>query len=144
MGKEIKKGSKVSVHFIGKFEDGEIFDSSYDTEPLDFEVGTGEIVKGFEAGIMGMKEGEKKSFAVSCEDGYGLFDDELVVEVPKDEIPEEEGELKQGMVVFLEGEDGEEYDFVVQEIKKDVYVLDGNHPLAGEDLFFEVEVLSIK
>ncbi|MEI7597521.1 MAG: FKBP-type peptidyl-prolyl cis-trans isomerase [Bacteroidota bacterium] len=143
MGKEIKKGSKVSVHFIGKFEDGEIFDSSYDTEPLDFEVGTGDIVKGFEDGIMGMKAGEKKSFPVSCEDGYGLFDDELVIEVPKEEIPEGE-EIKPGVVIFLEGEDGEEYDFVVQEVKDDVYVLDGNHPLAGEDLFFEVEVLSVK
>ena len=142
MGKIIKKGSKVSLHFIGKFEDGEIFDSSYETEPLDFEVGTGEIVKGFEEGVLGMKEGEKKSFAVSCEDGYGLFDDELVVEVPKEEIPEGE-EIKPGVIVFLEGEDGEEYDFVVQEVRDDVYVLDGNHPLAGEDLFFEVEILSV-
>lgn len=142
MEKQIKKGSKVNLHFIGKFDDGEIFENSYETESLAFEVGKGEIIKGFETAVMGLKAGDKKTFAVGCEDAYGLYDEELVVEVPKTEIPDVD-DLEVGAVVFLQGEEGEEYDFVVQEISGDIVLLDGNHPLAGEDLNFEIEILTV-
>jgi len=144
MEKKIQKGSQVTVHFIGKFDDGQVFESSIEqNDPLSFKMGEGEIIQGFEDNIMGMAEGEKKTFVVGCEEAYGLYDDELVIEVPKEELGDLEG-LEPGMLVYLDGEEeGEKFEFILQEVGKDTVFLDGNHPLAGEDLHFEVEVLKV-
>lgn len=144
MEKKIQKDSQVTVHFIGKFDDGEVFESSVEqNDPLDFKMGEGEIIQGFEDNIIGMAEGDKKKFVVGCEDAYGLYDEELVIEVPKEELGDLDG-VEPGMLVYLDGEEeGEKFEFILLEVGKDTVVLDGNHPLAGEDLHFDVEVLKV-
>jgi peptidylprolyl isomerase len=138
----ITRGNTVEVHYTGKFVDGEVFDSSEGKDPLQFEVGSGQIIPGFENAIIGKQIGEKVTVTVSPEQAYGPVREDLVVEVPADKMP---GPVEVGQLLQADGGDeGQIVQVIVREVKEDVVVIDGNHPLAGRDLVFEIEVVSIQ
>jgi|Deesub1362A_J573_1020465.scaffolds.fasta_scaffold07110_2 peptidylprolyl isomerase len=139
--KVVKDGSRVKLHYTLKVE-GEIIDSSRDREPFVFQVGSNQVIPGFEKGIKGMKVGEKKSFKVLPKDGYGEVNKEAIQEVPKEKMPKGI-ELKPGMTLYVSGGGGYPMPVKVVEVKKDVVVIDFNHPLAGKTLNFDVEILEI-
>lgn len=135
----IKKGSKVKVHYTGKLENGKVFDTSVEKDPLEVVVGQSGLIKGFEEGLMGMKEGEKKTIEITPEDAYGQLIEGRTQEVEKSALPEE---IQVGMALQANGEVGTMV-VTVKEIKEETVVLDANHPLAGKDLIFELEVLEV-
>jgi peptidylprolyl isomerase len=137
----ITKGNTVEVHYTGRFVDGEVFDSSEGKDPLQFEVGSGQIIPGFENAILGKQIGEKVTVTVSPEQAYGPMREDLVVEVPSDKMP---GPVEVGQLLQADGGEGQVVQVIVREVKEDVVIIDGNHPLAGQDLIFEIEVVSIQ
>lgn len=137
----ITKGNTVEVHYTGKFVDGEVFDSSEGNNPLQFEVGSGQIIPGFENAIMGKQIGEKVTVKVAPEEAYGPIREDLVVEVPVDKMP---GQVEVGQLLQADSGDGQTVQVIVREVKEDVIVIDGNHPLAGQELIFDIEVVSIQ
>lgn len=138
-----KKGDTVQVHYTGKLTTGEIFDSSEGREPLQFEVGAGQMIPGFDKGVEGMAVGDKKTINIIPAEAYGERVDDHVIPFPKQNIPEEM-ELEVGQSLQLSDPMGNPVPVVVQEIKEDVVLLDANHPLAGKELVFEVEMVSIQ
>lgn len=142
MAEKVKKGDTIQVHYTGKFEDDKEFDSSLNRQPLQFEVGAGRVIKGFEDAVIGMQAGEKKTVTVSAEDAYGSFDENLLIEIPKKNVPE--GVTPEvGMRLQLVNQQGQAAHVVVTEILDKTVRLDANHPLAGKTLVFDLEVLEI-
>ena len=137
----VTQGSTVEVHYTGKFVDGEVFDSSEGKDPLQLEVGSGQIIPGFENAIMGKQIGEKVTVQVPADQAYGQIREDLYVEVPMDKMP---GEVEVGQLLQADSGDGQVVQVIVKEVKEDTIVIDGNHPLAGQDLVFEIEVVSIQ
>ena len=135
------KGRKVAVHYRGTLDDGEEFDSSQDREPLEFVVGSGELIPGFEKAVVGMEPGQEKTVSLEPEDAYGPYEDELVIEGPRNSFPEAEIRLGQSFTVHLN--DGEEAVGRVVRVAGDTVALDFNHPLAGKRLTFHVHVVSV-
>jgi len=140
---QVNKGDKVSVHYTGKLNDGSIFDSSLNrNEPLVFVVGEASVIKGFDDALILMAPGEKKTVIIKPEEGYGEYQDDLIIEFPLNEFPENfSPEL--GMELQLNDEEGNIFTVTVVEILEDAAILDANHPLAGQDLIFEIELISI-
>ncbi|WP_126993849.1 FKBP-type peptidyl-prolyl cis-trans isomerase [Thermosipho globiformans] len=136
----IKSGDKVKVHYVGKFEDGEVFDSSVGKEPLEFVVGMNQVIPGFEEGLMGMEVGEKKTINVPFEKAYGPYREDLVFPVEKSKLPED---VAVDHLLEVHQPDGSSFVVRVSDIKDDMAYLDANHPLAGKNLVFEVEIVSI-
>jgi FKBP-type peptidyl-prolyl cis-trans isomerase SlpA len=136
---KIENGKKVKVHYTGKHVGGEVFDTSEGREPLEFTVGEGMMIKGFENGLMGMETGEKKTFEIEPSEAYGEAREDLFTEVDKTQLPEgtTEGQTLQAMT-----EQGP-INVTVKEFKEDVAVLDMNHPLAGKKLVFDLEVVEV-
>ncbi|MBX3238859.1 MAG: peptidylprolyl isomerase [Chitinophagaceae bacterium] len=139
---QAKKGDKVRVHYTGRLTDGNQFDSSAGREPLEFTVGAGQMIKGFDAGVEGMAIGEKKIINIAPEDGYGLRNEEAVIEFPMEHVPADM-KLEPGMQLTLQDQQGYPVNVVVTEVKDDVVLLDANHALAGKELVFEVELVGI-
>ncbi|MCD6454437.1 MAG: peptidylprolyl isomerase [Candidatus Aminicenantes bacterium] len=137
-----KIGDKVKVHYTGKLEDGTVFDSSREGEPLEFTIGSGEIIPGFEEQIIGMEEGEKKTFTIPPEKAYGPHREELIIEVRKEEFPPDITP-EVGQHLQLRQADGHVFYVVVTDVQEDSVTLDANHPLAGKDLVFDVELLEV-
>ena len=135
----IKEGSKVKVHYTGKFEDNQVFDTSKDKEPLEFTLGEGQLIPGFENGLVGLTTGDKKTVELEPEQAYGPIRDELINDVPMDKLPEG---VKQGQMLQAKTEQGE-MNVVVTEIKETTATVDANHPLAGKKLIFDLEVVEI-
>ena len=139
--KRVTSNSKVKVNYTGKLEDGTIFDSSLmpGREPLIAVLGEGQLIKGFENGLLEMLEGDKKTVEITPDDAYGHHVTDMVAEIPKDQIPENSnvGDTLQG--------NGPQGPIVVRitEIKEDTVVVDANHPLAGKKLIFDLEVISV-
>ena len=139
---KVKANDKVKVHYTGKLADGNVFDSSLDREPLEFQMGQGQLIPGFENGILDMGVNEKKTIVIPSEEAYGEARPELVQEVPNDRLPPEiKPEVGMGLVSTTP--EGQEIQLVVKEVKDDSIIVDGNHPLAGEELTFEIEVIGI-
>jgi len=140
--KKIESGKTVTVNYTGKFDNGEVFDSSLNEgrEPLHAVLGGGSLIPGFEKGLLGMTEGEKKTLDIEPTEAYGEYLDGLVTRVPKKSVP---AESKVGDVLQSTGPRGT-IDVTVKEISEDDVKLDANHPLAGRKLIFDVEVLEIK
>jgi peptidylprolyl isomerase len=134
---QAKSGDKVKVHYHGKLVTGETFDSSAGREPLEFEVGSGMVIRGFDEGVSGMEEGEKKTINIPVENAYGPKNPDMLIDMPKDL------ELELGMPLMMSDGAGHNQQVVVVEIKEDSVVLDANHPLAGQDLIFELELVEI-
>lgn len=139
---QIQNGSRVKIHYTGKLDNGEIFDSSMQEgrEPLEFTVGEGQMIPGFENGLVGMILGEKKTITMEAESAYGEVRDDLLFEVPLTNVPPG---VEVGATLQAEFEQGVPVVFTVTEIKLDTVVLDGNHPLAGKNLTFDVEVVEL-
>lgn len=139
---QVKSGDKVKVHYHGKLTSGETFDSSEGRDPLEFEVGSGMVIKGFDDGVTGMEPGEKKTINIPFADAYGPHNPEMIVEMPKDRFPEDM-ELELGMPLMMSNNQGQQFQVTVTEIKEENVMLDANHPLAGKDLVFDLELVEI-
>ena len=139
---QVKKGDVVRVHYTGTLTDGSQFDSSVGRNPLEFTVGAGQMIAGFDAGVLGMVVGEKKTLQIDPDNGYGQSNPEAIIEFPKTNVPEGM-ELEVGMQLNLQNEYGQPVPVVIIELREDVVVMDANHSLAGKDLIFEVELVEI-
>ena len=140
--KKVESNSTVSVNYTGKLESGEIFDTSLveGREPLVAQLGQGQLIKGFENGLIDMVVGEKKTVTIESEDAYGPYNDFMVEEVEKEKLP---GEVEVGTALQAQTQMGP-INFVVKEVKEGTVVLDGNHPLAGQRLIFDLEVVDVQ
>ncbi len=142
MGQKVKKDDVITVHYTGKFEDGNVFDSSLDREPLEFKVGEGRIIPGFEEAVIGMTEGESKEVEIPSEKAYGSVRDELIEEINKSNLPDDI-DPKEGMELVSKNPEGQELIVKIKEVKDDTIVIDANHPLAGQKLLFDIRVEQI-
>jgi FKBP-type peptidyl-prolyl cis-trans isomerase 2 len=133
----------VKVHYTGKLTSGEIFDSSLEREPLEFTIGAGQMIPGFDAAVNGMEINEKKSITISAEEAYGPRKEEMMQKVAKDQLPEDmKPEIGQTLVAG--SPDGQEMHVIITEINDDNIVVDANHPLAGQELQFDIELVECK
>ncbi len=139
---EAKKGDKVKVHYTGKLNDGTIFDSSEDREPLEFTLGGGNMIAGFEKAVMGMAVGDKKTTDIPSQEAYGERREDMRVGIPKTEVPADINPVV-GQQLSVQQQDGSTMPVVVAEINEENIVLDANHPLAGKDLTFEIKLVEI-
>lgn len=139
----VKAGDKIKIHYHGKLESGETFDSSAGREPLQFEVGSGAVIKGFDEGVTGMAVGEKKTIHIPFMEAYGPHSAEMVIEMPKDRFPADM-EVTVGMPLQMSDGQGRQFQVMVIEVKESVVMLDANHPLAGKDLIFDLELVDIE
>lgn len=148
MSKLVENGQTVNLHYVGTFNDGEQFDSSHDREEvLSVVVGAGQLIKGFDAALVGMTVGETKTVNLTPEVAYGAYNPEAMAELPKDMFPQEvQDSLEVGMVLplVLKHNPAQPFPAKTSEIKESTYVFDLNHPLAGKELNFEIELLGIE
>lgn len=137
-----KKNDNVKVHYTGTLTNGEIFDSSVDREPLGFTVGAGQMIKGFDDAVDGMELNEKKTVNIPAAEAYGERSEELMQKVPKSDLP---ADMKPevGQTLVATGPGGQQSHVVVAEVADDHIVIDANHPLAGKELIFEIELVEI-
>ena len=142
---QAKNGDYVHVHYVGTLNDGTVFDSSYESdEPIEFELGSGDLLPDFENAVIGMTIGEKKEFKISAENAYGEYDDTLIFDIDKKQLDDFEN-LAPGdeLRMVSETDENEIIDLTVVEIDDDFITVDANHELAGEDLNFVVELTKI-
>jgi peptidylprolyl isomerase len=139
---QVKSGDKVKVHYHGRLNSGQTFDNSEGREPLEFEVGGGMVIKGFDEGVKGMAVGDKKTINIPFDQAYGPRNPDMIIEMPKNRFPKDM-ELEVGMPLGMSDGQGQQFEVVVAEIKEDVVILDANHPLAGQDLIFDLELVEI-
>lgn len=137
-----KNGDQVKVHYTGKLKDGEQFDSSKGREPLSFTVGAGQMIKGFDAAIPGMKVGDHKTVTIAPAEAYGEVSQDAIIEYPKKNIPDTL-EIHEGMKLQLHGAGNQPVTVVVKEVKENSVVLDANHHLAGKELVFDIELVEV-
>jgi FKBP-type peptidyl-prolyl cis-trans isomerase 2 len=140
---QVKNGDTVAIHYHGTLTDGSIFDSSLQREPLEFEVGSGMVIPGFDAGVMDMTVGEKKQIHIPFMEAYGPSQAEMIMDFPKDQFPADMVP-EVGMQLQMSSQDGQNFPVVIIEVAEETVKLDGNHPLAGKDLIFDLELMEIK
>jgi len=140
--KKAKENDKVKVHYKGTLDDGTVFDSSEGRDPLEFTLGSGQIIQGFDDAVKGMEVNEKKKVHIASNDAYGQRRDDLIQEFPKTALPEDI-KCEVGQKLITETEDGQKIPVYVTEVKDDTFIIDANHPLAGEDLNFELTLVEI-
>lgn len=138
-----KNDDTVRVNYTGTLEDGTVFDSSASREPLEFTIGAGEVIPGFEQAVIGMTPGESKQQKIAAEQAYGPRRGEMTIEVDRGQIPPEL-ELEVGQQLQIEGPQGEVGRVTVSGLSEQTVTLDGNHPLAGKDLVFDIELVEIR
>ena len=136
----VAAGDQIRVNYVGRFENGSTFDSSEGREPLEFTVGAEQVISGFDQAVIGLKPGESCKVEIAPEDGYGAHVPEMVAEVERHQIPDSE-KLVLGSMLEVSLEDGQTLEVQVVELSDAVVTLDGNHPLAGKELHFEIELL---
>ncbi|TDD97518.1 FKBP-type peptidyl-prolyl cis-trans isomerase [Flavobacterium cellulosilyticum] len=139
---QVKENNTVKVHYTGKLSDGQVFDSSEGKEPIEFTLGKGQIIPGFEKGLIDMKLNEKKTISIAKEQAYGDINETLKHEVQKSELPQDLTP-EVGMGLVSKSPDGQEMNLRVVEVRAESIIIDGNHPLAGKDLIFDLEVVAI-
>ena len=137
-----KSGDKVRIHYTGKLDDGTQFDSSAGREPLEFDLGGGGVIPGFDSAVDGMAVGESKSVKIESEEAYGPRHEELIQDVPKSELPDDI-ELSVGLQLQAQSPEGKVMRFMIAAVTEEVITLDGNHPLAGQSLNFDIELVEI-
>ncbi len=140
---QVKHGDTVKVHYHGRLTDGTTFDSSEGREPLEFEVGSGMVIGGFDSGVTGMTVGEKKTINIPAEEAYGPQQEDMFMEFPIDRFPPDM-KPEVGMSLNMSNGNGENIPVIIAEVQDKVVILDANHPLAGEDLEFDIELVVIK
>jgi peptidylprolyl isomerase len=138
---QVKVGDTVKAHYKGTLENGTVFDNSNGRDPIEFEVGSGKVIPGFEKAVVGMEPGDKKTVTIAVGDAYGDRRDELLLEVPKEQVPPDL-DANVGDDLVLE-RNGQEIRVRVQDVNDAGMTLDANHPLAGEELTFEIELVEI-
>ncbi|MCA1594386.1 MAG: peptidylprolyl isomerase [Acidobacteria bacterium] len=143
MPEPAKNGDTVRVHYTGQLEDGEVFDTSKDGEPLEFTVGEGQVIPGFEEGVLGMQVGDTKRIEIEPDDAYGPRREQLVESVPREGM-NLETEPQAGMNLVMQLPDGNQIPVAVTEVTDTHVTLDANHPLAGQKLIFDVELVENK
>ena len=138
----VQSGSVVRVHYTGKLEDGTVFDSSEGREPLEFTLGSGQVISGFDQAVAGMSVGESRSARIPADEAYGPRREDLLLEVDRQQIPEGI-DLAVGTQLQLQQSDGQAVPVTVTDLGSDSVTLDANHPLAGQDLIFELELVGV-
>lgn len=140
---QAKHGDTVQIHYTGKLEDGFVFDTSLEREPLEFQIGGGFVLEGFEQAVIGMNTGESKTFTIAAEHAYGPYRQELSMIVPKDQFPPHiTPEIGQQIQINVK-EQAQPMVVAITHISDDGVTLDANHPLAGKDLTFEIKLVAI-
>jgi len=139
---QVKHGDTIQVHYHGKLNDGSTFDSSEGRNPLEFEVGSGMVIPGFDAGVNCMTIGEKKTIVIPAEEAYGPRMEDMIMEFPKAQFPPDMV-AEVGMQLNMSNGSGQQFPVRIVEVKEEVVVLDANHPLAGETLNFDLELVAI-
>jgi FKBP-type peptidyl-prolyl cis-trans isomerase 2 len=137
------KGNAVKVHYTGRLTDGTVFDSSSNREPLGFVLGDGNMIKGFDAAVNGMAIGEKKSVTIPSKEAYGEKREDMMVDIPMEQVP---ADIKPevGMELSLQNQSGQPMPVKVVHVDEEKIILDANHPLAGEDLIFDITLVEIE
>ncbi len=138
-----QQGDTVKVHYTGRLDDGSVFDSSDGGAPLEFTIGGGQMIPGFEQGVVGMAAGEARTVIIAADQAYGIYQPQGVIEVPRSDIPASIP-LEVGMQLQATGRDGRPAYMTVLELSADRVKLDGNHPLAGKDLTFDLQLVEIQ
>ena len=140
---QVKAGDTVKVHYQGRLVDGTTFDTSQGRDPLEFTVGNGMVIKGFDNGVLGMIVGDKRTIEIPVDDAYGPEDPQMIMDFPVDRFPSDmKPEI--GMQLNMSNGSGQNFPVIIREIRQDSVLLDANHPLAGEDLIFDLELVDIK
>jgi len=136
------KGNKVKVHYTGKLNDGTVFDSSENREPLEFVLGDGNMIKGFDTAVHGMELGANISVVIPSAEAYGEKREDMMVDIPIDQVP---ADIKPevGMDLSIQNQDGQPMPVKVVNVDAEKITLDANHPLAGQDLTFEIKLVDI-
>lgn len=143
MKEEVQQGDTVKVHYTGKLKDGTVFDSSSGREPLEFTVGDGQVITGFEEAVVGMEPGQRRSTTVEPEKGYGPRLEERIVAVARERLPEDL-EPEVGQRLQVQQPDGSAVPVVIARVSDTEVTLDANHPLAGKDLTFDIELVEVR
>lgn len=139
---QVKANDTVHVHYTGKLTDGQVFDSSLERKPLEVQLGKGQLIPGFEKGLIDMKVHDKKTVTIPSDEAYGEVRKDLFQEIPKSDLPPEiNPEI--GMGLMAKNPDGTEQQLRITEVKNESIIIDTNHPLAGRDLIFDLEVMEI-
>lgn len=139
---EASEGTNVRIHYTGRLTDGTVFDTSEGREPFGFTVGAGEVITGFETAVEGMKEGDEKTVTIPAVDAYGPRRQDLVLDVRRDQLPADI-DLEKGKRLHMETEDGRTFQVTIMEVHDDHLKLDANHPLAGQDLTFDIQLVQV-
>lgn len=139
---QVKSGDTVKVHYHGRLTDGSTFDSSEGRDPLEFQVGSGQVIKGFDEGVTGMEVGQKKTIQIPADEAYGHKNDEMIVQFPKANFPPDLNP-EVGMQLTMTNGSGQVIPVTILEVAEEHVVLDANHPLAGQELIFDIELVSI-
>ncbi len=138
----VAKGSRVSIEYTGTFEDGTVFDTTEGRSPIGFVTGNGEVIKGFDAAVIGMKKGEQKTIKVTPQDGYGERNEKLQQQVPRSVFPAEM-KIDRNMGFSFRAPEGQMMHATITDVGGDKVTLDMNHPLAGKSLVFKLKVVDI-
>lgn len=143
---KIVKGSKVKVDYEGRFEDGEVFDTSKHeghSHPLEFTVGDGEVIEGFDKAVIGMEKGEEKEFSIEAKDAYGEHNPIIVQKIPRNALPKDQ-EPAVGMALMINSPDGRQFPVRIVEVDDENITVDVNHPLAGKKLTFKIKIVDVE
>lgn len=139
---QAKKGDTVQVHYTGRLEDGSVFDSSVQREPLGFTLGDGNMIKGFDTAVHGMAIGDKKTVTIPAVEAYGERREDMMIDVPRTQVPADINP-EVGLQLTLQGGNGQPMPVMVVHVDEEKIVLDANHQLAGKDLIFDIELVKI-
>jgi len=139
---QAKQGDTVKIHYTGKLHDGTVFDSSEGRDPLSFTIGNGQVIPGFEDAVRGMAKDEKKNVTIPMDQAYGPRNEELVINVPRNQVPPDINPEK-GQRLQMQGPQDQPIVVVVTEVTDEYIMLDANPPLAGKDLIFDIELVEI-
>ncbi|MEX2608598.1 MAG: peptidylprolyl isomerase [Gemmatimonadota bacterium] len=139
---QASNGDKVSIHYTGRLDDGTVFDTSENREPLGFELGSGQVIPGFEDAVRGMEPGQKQTVTIAAENAYGPRRDDLVMSFPREQLPDGVNP-EPGQQLQMQTQEGQAVQVTVRDATEDALILDANHPLAGQDLTFEIELVEV-
>lgn len=139
---QAKVGDKVKVHYTGRFDNGQIFDSSENRNPLEFTIGQGQVVPGFENAVIGMNPGDSKTERIDAENAYGPYVDEMVITVNRSQIPQDMNP-EVGQELEVRSPEGDVIPVMVTDVTEETITLDANHPLAGQALTFDIKLVEI-
>lgn len=142
-GTQVKTGDTVKVHYTGTLEDGSVFDTSLEREPLEFTLGQGQLIRGFEQAVVGMRVGESKTVNIPADQAYGPYNNELISVIERDKLPENL-DPEVGQQLQAQQSDGQIRIVTVIDVSETSITVDANHPLAGKDLTFEIELVEIQ